>query len=135
MRTLPLALGLALVAGTALAQTAPMYQSYEEHDGDFTGTIMGGYKADDLMGKDLVDANGKEVGEIEDLLIGQDGKEVTAVIAEVGGFLGIGQRKVAVPLDSVQHGTDDKLTIGMTEAQMKELPAMDEEDGVWKADD
>ncbi|MCB1883284.1 MAG: PRC-barrel domain-containing protein [Geminicoccaceae bacterium] len=135
MRTLPLAAALALLAGPALAQTAPVYQSYEEHDGDFAGTVAGGFTADQLMDKDLYGAGGKEVGEIEDLLIGQDGKSVDAVIAEVGGFLGIGQRKVAVPLDSVQHGSDGGLTVNMTEDQLKELPAMEEEDGVWKADD
>jgi sporulation protein YlmC with PRC-barrel domain len=73
-----------------------------------------------LIGKDVYGMNGDEVGEINNLLIGADGR-VHAAIIEFGGFLGIGEHKVAVPWDRL-NVTRDRVTINMTEAQIKAGP-------------
>ena len=73
-----------------------------------------------FIGKDVYGAKGDEVGELNNLLIGPDGR-VRAAVIEFGGFLGIGEHQVAVPWDrlSVQG---DRLMVNMTEDQIKAMP-------------
>lgn len=112
----------ALVAMTsmpALAQTAPAGGTpvVVEAEAVFLGTAMPeALYADDLIGKRLytsdveveVNANSAElsrdwhhVGNINDLVLSREG-EVEAVLVDVGGFLGIGARTVAVNMDSIR---------------------------------
>ena len=54
--------------------------------------------ADEVIGKEVVNAADEEVGEIADLVMDPDQKLV-GVVLSVGGFLGIGEKWVAVPVD------------------------------------
>ena len=73
--------------------------------------------AKSLMGKDVYGANGKKVGEINNLLVGPDNR-VHAAVVEFGGFLGMGEHKVAVPWDQL-NVTKDRVTVNMTEDQVR----------------
>jgi sporulation protein YlmC with PRC-barrel domain len=59
----------------------------------------------------VYDPQDNKIGEIMDVLVARDGK-VTALIIGVGGFLGIGEKDVAVPFNAVQVRT--KITINGT---------------------
>ena len=59
------------------------------------------WRASDLIGKDVYGASNQNIGEVADVLISRNG-QVVGLAIEVGGFLGIGESKVAVPLDAVQ---------------------------------
>lgn len=48
-----------------------------------------------------VEQGWEDVGEISDLIISQDG-QVQAVLVDIGGFLGLGERTVAVSMDDLQ---------------------------------
>lgn len=74
-----------------------------------------------LVGKDVYGADNRNMGEVEDVVMGTNG-QVESVLVDVGGFLGIGARRVAIPVSQIQLGQDDRLTTTMTEAQAKELP-------------
>ena len=78
-----------------------------------------------LMGKDVYGANGKKVGEINNLLVGPDNR-VHAAVVEFGGFLGMGEHKVAVPWDQL-NVTKDRVTANMTEDQIKAAPRWDKD--------
>jgi sporulation protein YlmC with PRC-barrel domain len=54
----------------------------------------------------VYDPSDSKIGEIEDVLVDRDGK-VHALIIGVGGFLGIGEKDVAVPFDAVRFKTKD----------------------------
>lgn len=72
----------------------------------------------DLVGKQLVNAQGDAVGDIEAI-------EGDSLIVGVGGFLGLGERRVQVPWSQVQlqgAGDDAKVQTSMTRAQLKALP-------------
>lgn len=74
--------------------------------------------SEDLVGKDVVNAEGKEIGEISAVLGNQ-------VIVEVGGFLGIGAREVAVDWEKITTtGTGDemKLQTTLTKAELEAMP-------------
>ncbi|MBM1170055.1 PRC-barrel domain-containing protein [Microvirga arabica] len=52
-------------------------------------------RASDLLGERIYNPNGEDVGEVEDVLINRNGR-IEALVIEVGGFLGIGERRIAV---------------------------------------
>jgi sporulation protein YlmC with PRC-barrel domain len=54
----------------------------------------------------VYDPSDSKIGEIMDVLIDRSGK-VTALIVGVGGFLGMGEKDVAVPFDAVRATTKD----------------------------
>jgi len=79
-----------------------------------------------VLGAEVVTAAGEEVGEIEDVVLDQHG-EYYAVLS-VGGFLGIGEKKVAVPLDELQLREDQVyLMAAATEEQLEQMPEYDEQ--------
>lgn len=47
-----------------------------------------------------------DIGEIHDIVLTRDG-EIDAVLVDIGGFLGIGENRVAVDMDSVRFVSDD----------------------------
>src|SRR5215470_2789441 len=52
--------------------------------------------------QDVYDPSEKKIGEISDILVDKDGK-ISAVIVSVGGFLGMGEKHVAVPFDNIHE--------------------------------
>jgi sporulation protein YlmC with PRC-barrel domain len=75
----------------------------------------------DLLGRSVVDAQGKRVGKIDSALIDDSGK-VKYLIVGVGGFLGIGEKDVALRWDDLQQKNGDQLVSNMTKEQLKAMP-------------
>ncbi len=88
----PVALLLALSAGPASADEFLQQE----------GTL---WRSSKLVGVDLFGPGNQKVGAISDVLMGQDGK-VAYVVVGVGGFLGIGEKDVAIPFDKVTFSQD-----------------------------
>jgi sporulation protein YlmC with PRC-barrel domain len=91
---------------TAPSTTAPAAPAPGTSGGTVTFITVrepGVWRASDLRDKDVYGPNNERIGEIEDVLVNQSG-QVTGVVLEVGGFLGIGEREVAVPLPAVRLG-------------------------------
>ena len=57
--------------------------------------------ASKLIGKSVRNKANETIGNVNDIVIGKDGK-VVALVLGVGGFLGLGERSVAVPMDKLQ---------------------------------
>ena len=51
--------------------------------------------------QNVYDPNDNKIGDVADLLVEKDGR-VTAAILSVGGFLGMGEKDVAVPFDALR---------------------------------
>ena len=62
---------------------------------------------DEVIGKEVVNVQDEEVGTIADLVMDQDQKLV-GVVLSVGGFLGVGDKWVAVPVDQIDFPTDEQ---------------------------
>jgi hypothetical protein len=60
-----------------------------------------------LLGHAVVDAGGSELGRIVDLLADAQGR-VRAVVVDIGGFMGLGNRKVAVAWSALRFAAGDK---------------------------
>ncbi len=56
--------------------------------------------------QNIYDPSENKIGEIKDMLLDRTGK-VSAVIVSVGGFLGVGEKDVAVPFDAVHQTRRD----------------------------
>jgi hypothetical protein len=56
--------------------------------------------------QNVYDPGDNKIGEIMDVLADKDGKLIAMIIG-VGGFLGIGEKDVAVPFNAVQFKTKD----------------------------
>jgi len=65
----------------------------------------GDIRAEELIGTTVYGANDATVGEVGDIIMSQDGK-ADAIIIDVGGFLGIGEKEVAVGMDKLAFMTD-----------------------------
>ena len=82
--------------------------------------------ADDLEGSYVYGANDETVGEIDTLLIGDNG-QIDRVVINVGGFLGLGEKPVAVTFDELQvlknvEGDDVRIYIDSTEERLESQP-------------
>ena len=81
--------------------------------------------AEMLTGANVHDAQDKSVAEIKDLVLTGEGK-VTDVVLDVGGFLGIGAKTVAIPMDrlTVAQKEDGKvaLWVNMSKEELEALP-------------
>jgi len=103
MLTMQLAAGLAaaaLMAGSALAQTTAPTQPAGP------GQVMTQAPKDllrgsQLIGIDVYGADNQKIGDIDEVLVDLQGK-IHGFVVGVGGFLGIGQKDVAIPFDQVQ---------------------------------
>jgi len=79
---------------------------------------------DEVIGKNVVNPNDEELGTIADLVMDQEQKLV-GVVLSVGGFLGIGEKWVAVPVEQIDFPGDDqpaRLQVAVTKEQLENAP-------------
>jgi sporulation protein YlmC with PRC-barrel domain len=108
--------GVALIAAPALAQssqpTAPAPQT--SAGGWVTQLQPDQWQASNLEGLEVYSSNnGDKIGDISDLIFDDSGK-VQAVVIGVGGYLGIGERAVAVPFDQIRFVNEPRGTAAGT---------------------
>ena len=60
-------------------------------------------KSEDIRGYSVRTASGKEIGEIDELLVDAAAEKVRFLIVASGGFLGIGKDKTFIPVDAVKE--------------------------------
>ena len=81
--------------------------------------------AEQLTGASVHDSTDASIATISDLVLTSDG-QVTDVVLDVGGFLGIGARSVAIPMErltiAMRDGGDVTLWVDMTRDELEELP-------------
>ena len=110
MKTLSsvLLLGTLMASGAAIAaqdtaqpsdQTTAMPRSNQNQM--LTQLPSSGLQVSDFYKQTVYDPNDNKIGDVKDLLLEKDGK-VNAAIIGVGGFLGAGEKDVAVPFDQLQ---------------------------------
>lgn len=85
-------------------------------------TPSGEVLVSNLIGMDVKNAEGDNIGEIDEILMGKDGK-VSHAILSVGGFLGVGERHVQVPFSEIQIQPDGRqVTYNTTKDALKQQP-------------
>lgn len=79
---------------------------------------------DEIVGKKVVSQQGEEIGEIEDVVVDTSSQTKLAVI-DVGGFLGIGEKSVAVSFDQLQLSDDGRVRSDLTRETLESQPEYD----------
>jgi sporulation protein YlmC with PRC-barrel domain len=90
-------LGTALISGAAYAQSTTTDRSN-------VNTAVhkeGQWRSSKLIGVNVYNDNSDKIGEIEELIVDKSGR-VDNVILGVGGFLGMGEHYVAVPMEKLK---------------------------------
>jgi sporulation protein YlmC with PRC-barrel domain len=107
MRRYTMILAVAVVAFTAAApamaqneaQSFPQYMTQDHH-----------MRSSRLIGLPVYNDHGEKFGTIDDIMLPTKGGEVTAVIS-VGGFLGLGQKLIDIPISHVRFTGSNKPTM------------------------
>jgi hypothetical protein len=126
---------LSVYAGSAMAQVGVRVDSDRSTRNRSTIGSDRAWKASELIGLNVYTTGDEEKGEIKDLLIGSDGKIKYAAVS-FGGFLGIGDKLFAVPMEAIrlerQDGDINLARINVTEESIKERQGFD--DDHWPAE-
>jgi len=114
-----------LMATTGVAMmlvTAPVYAQTTPPAPAASVQMPGQINVQKLIGRSVTNPQNETVGEIESVIVDADGK-VRTVIVGVGGFLGMGERHVAIRWDSLTSTQDgDKIMMSTTKEQLKTFP-------------
>jgi len=89
----------------------------------------GQIRATQMDGATVYDTQNQKVGDIKDVIIDRDGK-VAAVVLDVGAFLGVGGKYVAVSMNDLKITQDNntnkpRFAVDMTKDQLKAAQAYD----------
>lgn len=86
-----------------------------------------GARVSDIIGATVRMASGENIGSADDLIIDEEG-QVVAVLVSIGGFLGIGEKDVAIGWGNVtRSGTTDapELRINVSRENLRSAPEFD----------
>lgn len=93
--------------------------------GTMPENALHGMRGNEIVGQNVYGANGEEIGEVDNVVIQRGSNGTPAVLVGVGGFLGIGERDVAISLDQLSM-EQDRLVTDMTRDQIAAMEAYDE---------
>jgi sporulation protein YlmC with PRC-barrel domain len=105
---------------TVLASSGAFAQNMMATVPSSSKTVTDWYK------QDVYDQSKSTIGKIDDVLVSQSG-QIDALIVGVGGFLGAGEKDVAVPFNAVKWTSKDNknyLTMNTTKDALKSAPGL-----------
>ena len=73
------------------------------------------------MGKAVYNDNNEKIGDVNDVIFSRN-NSASFVVIGVGGFLGMGEHDVAVPLSRIKHDNDKLILAGATKEALKLMP-------------
>ncbi len=81
-----------------------------------------------ITGDKVVNASGDSLGEIKDLMVDLNTGQVSYAVLEFGGFLGMGSKLFAVPLNAMQVDTENKrFVFNHTKESLENAPGFDKD--------
>jgi len=119
--TAAVALALAAVAPVTYAQTAT------SHDTLPHSIQTDEIRASKMIGSAVYDVQNRKIGSVDDVILNKNGK-VDAVVIDVGSFLGMGGKDVAV-LPSDIKTDNNRLTLDRTKEQLQQMASYDLKNG------
>jgi hypothetical protein len=88
-------------------------------------TVIGTRQGTSILGRQVRSKADENIGRIIDVIVDRGG-QVRAAVIDFGGFLGIGNRKIAVDWDALDFAASndkrDVVTLGLTRDQLKAAP-------------
>lgn len=86
--------------------------------------------ADTLVGNDVYNEKGEDLGEIKEIMLDMQSGRVGYAVLSFGSFLGMGEKLFAVPWDALKLDTEHKrFVLNVEKDQLKQAPGFDR--GKW----
>lgn len=110
--------------------TYGMYKSYDEKGPG--PRLMG---ADTLMGEDVYNQKGEDLGDIKEIMLDMNNGKVAYAVLSFGGFLGMGDKLFAVPWNALKLDTGNKrFILDVDKERLESAPGFDKDDWPDMAD-
>jgi sporulation protein YlmC with PRC-barrel domain len=131
------ALGMSMALSVSAADNKPMNQADTKPRNQAsapagkkmhaTTAAAHGMRASQLIGTDVTNAQGENLGEIEDLVINTATGKVDYAVLQFGGFLGMGDKLFAYPLERFKPASNQrgKLSLDVDKEKLKGSPGFD----------
>jgi sporulation protein YlmC with PRC-barrel domain len=85
---------------------------------------MGQSEASALVGRTVLTDQGEELGQVQSVVRSQSNDELRAVV-DIGGFLGIGDRQVAIPVDRGQVTQTGHFRLSLSRQELEQMQEYD----------
>lgn len=135
-RTMTAAALATVLAAPAFAQTPsapstmdkPMTTTHARSAGFMHNQSANEWRGSKLIGATIYGPDNSSIGDVNDVLVGDNGR-IRAVVVGVGGFLGVGEKDVAVPFAALNIQRDrgsggiHKISVSYSKDQLKSAPA------------
>lgn len=79
-------------------------------------------RTEELVGKTVYNSAGEKVGNVEEIVVNRNTRTTAAVVG-VGGFLGVGEKRIVVPLDRMRMQGDRMLAPNLTKDSANTMQA------------
>lgn len=88
-----------------------------------------------ITGQNVYNLNDENIGDIKDLMIDPSSSKVVYAVLEFGGFLGIGSKLFAIPLEALQFSDQDEtIRLDVNKEKLENAPSFDEDNWPMTAD-
>jgi sporulation protein YlmC with PRC-barrel domain len=115
---------IATAAPAAFAQTHATSDTSDARTAVVHNTIQPDeLRASKMLGSTVYDVQNRNIGSVKDLVLNKDGK-VDAAVIDVGSFLGMGGKFIAVPISDIKTD-NNRLTLDRTKEQLQQMAAYD----------
>jgi sporulation protein YlmC with PRC-barrel domain len=126
---------LGVVAATAV-KAAPLLQTDQKQPPPVAGgAVLGvevrevaliaeGYRVSKILNQTVYNDKNEKIGKLEELIVKPDGKLSWAIV-DVGGFLGMGKHRVAIPVGQFTSVVPRLVLPGATKEALKQMPQFD----------
>jgi sporulation protein YlmC with PRC-barrel domain len=119
--TVGVAAVLALVAPSAYVHAAASKTTLSVSQQEINIAQKGWSAKKDIIGKAVYNDNNENIGDVNDVIFSRN-NSASFVVIGVGGFLGMGEHDVAVPLSRIKHENDKLILAGATKETLKKMP-------------
>lgn len=83
-------------------------------------------RASKIIGSAVYDRNNQKIGSVQDLILDKAGR-VNSMVVDVGSYLGLGGKDVAIPMSNIKTD-NNRLTLDQTKAQLQQTASFQLED-------
>ena len=91
--------------------------------GELTVAGMSAIRLSDLLGYDVRNSQGEDLGSIEDIMVDWHSDRIAYTILSFGGFLGLGDKWFPIPLSSLTLGpAQQRFIFDVDEARLEAAP-------------
>jgi len=115
----------AIAADTSGDKRAPEQTTGGPADKEVGATVLDRQDVQGILGRQVISSAGEDMGRVIDVVVDRTG-QVRAAVIDFGGFLGVGNRRVAVDWNALHFaptgGKDDRIALDLTRDQVNAAP-------------